>query len=187
MKITKSYLRQIIKEEIDRMQEGDVVNAADRFKQAAERPAEQPVGSGDVRTLKYDDTMKKAERDSASKFFSELGDLFGQAFARIASGEAENEATAKYLSDELVARMKAKSGFFAAKYFDIPGESPESREKKNKQEILFKDAVAKHSPQNTENAFKYLRNLLNSPSLTRRVHGTVSISGKGYDWKKEKN
>ncbi len=186
MKITKDYLKQVIKEELSRLQEGEVIDAADRFKQAGERPAEEPVGSGDVRHLKYDDRRTKNQRDSANSFFEQVGNEFGMTIRKVEKSQMSNDEATKHLSSYLLEKIKTSTGFFAPKYFDLPGGGSTNEERIAKQGKIFKDAAGKHTKNNVEYAFKYLRGLLNDPSLTSKIYGGIKLDDKpkGYTRRK---
>lgn len=183
MKITKSYLKQVIKEELDRVAEGDVVDAAARFKAASERPAEEP--SGDVRYLTHRDREDKVRKERLAKFFTEIGDEFGRIIKAWVKDEMTREEVEKSLDTTLIEKAKS-ARVYVAKYFDFPGESPETKAKKKEQEDIFRQAVSKYTKKNIDLAFNHLRKLLNTPTFTARVSGPLPFddSGKGYTRRK---
>ena len=186
MKITKGYLKQLIKEELSRIHEGDVIDASSRFRQAGERPAEEPVGSGDVRHLKYDDRREKNQRDAANSFFEQAGNEFGMTIRKVEKSQMSNDEATKHLYDFLLEKLKSGTGFYAPKYFDLPGGGTTNEERIDKQGKIFKDAAAKHTKNNVEYAFKYLRGLLNDPKLSSKLYGRVELDDKpkGYTRRK---
>jgi len=96
MKITKSYLKQIIKEELSRFEEGEVIDAADRFKQAGGRPAEEPsdsfVNPNEMKTAK----RKKEILDAYGKMGDKLGQLYKPYFDQPPEKREQGEGAIKY-------------------------------------------------------------------------------------------
>lgn len=183
MKITKNYLKRLIKEELGRVEEGDVIDAASRFKAAGERSAEEP--SGDVRYLTHRDREDKVRKERLAKFFTEVGDEFGRVIKAWSKDEMTREEVEKSLDKTLIEKAKS-ARVYVAKYFDFPGESPETKAKKKEQEDIFRQAVSKYTKKNIDLAFNHLRKLLNMPGFTTRVSGPVSFddSAKGYTRRK---
>jgi len=66
MKITKNYLKQVIKEELGRMEEAGVKDPEALFRQFGEF------------LKRSDEALAKGDRESAMKFFEEAGRIFDE-------------------------------------------------------------------------------------------------------------